>query len=249
MACRPELLAPAGDWDALKAAVASGADAVYFGVELFNARLRAENFSVQDLPEVMDWLHARGVKGFLTLNVLVFTDELEQVSELLVKCWSAEVDALIVQDLGLCLLAQELVPDLALHASTQMSVTSSAGVAQAAAAGCERVVMARELTLNDLERVQQQLKQRQLDVPLEVFVHGALCVAYSGQCLTSESLGQRSANRGECAQACRLPYQLIVDGEERDLGDQRYLLSPQDLAAWSVIPVDPEKCGADWAGK
>ena len=127
MACRPELLAPAGDWDALKAAVASGADAVYFGVELFNARLRAENFSVQDLPEVMDWLHARGVKGFLTLNVLVFTDELEQVSELLVKCWSAEVDALIVQDLGLCLLAQELVPDLALHASTQMSVTSSAG--------------------------------------------------------------------------------------------------------------------------
>ena len=236
MACRPELLAPAGDWDALKAAVASGADAVYFGVELFNARLRAENFSVQDLPEVMDWLHARGVKGFLTLNVLVFTDELEQVSELLVKCWSAEVDALIVQDLGLCLLAQELVPDLALHASTQMSVTSSAGVAQAAAAGCERVVMARELTLNDLERVQQQLKQRQLDVPLEVFVHGALCVAYSGQCLTSESLGQRSANRGECAQACRLPYQFIVDGEERDLGDQRYLLSPQDLAAWSVIP-------------
>ena len=236
MPCLPELLAPAGDWDALKAAVAGGADAVYFGVEIFNARLRAENFNIRDLPEIMGWLHARGVKGFLTLNVLVFTEELEQVSELLVECWMAEVDALIVQDLGLCLLARELVPGLALHASTQMSVTSAAGVAQAAAAGCERVVMARELTLKDLERVQQQLKKRQLDVPLEVFVHGALCVAYSGQCLTSESLGQRSANRGECAQACRLPYQFIVDGEERDLGDQRYLLSPQDLAAWSLIP-------------
>ena len=232
----PELLAPAGDWEALRAAVAGGADAVYFGVEMFNARLRAENFNRRDLPEIMDWLHARGVKGFLTLNVLIFTEELETVSELLVDCWTAEVDALIVQDLGLCLLARELVPDLVLHASTQMSVTSAAGVAQAAAAGCERVVMARELTLRDLERVQQQLKQRHLDVPLEVFVHGALCVAYSGQCLTSESLGQRSANRGECAQACRLPYQLIVDGEERDLGEQRYLLSPQDLAAWSLIP-------------
>lgn len=236
MACLPELLAPAGDWDALKAAVAGGADAVYFGVEMFNARLRAENFNSRDLPEIMGWLHARGVKGFLTLNVLVFTEELEQVSELLVECWMAEVDALIVQDLGLCLLAKELVPGLTLHASTQMSVTSAAGVAQAAAAGCERVVMARELTLKDLQRVQQQLKKRQLDVPLEVFVHGALCVAYSGQCLTSESLGQRSANRGECAQACRLPYQFLVDGEERDLQEQRYLLSPQDLAAWSLIP-------------
>lgn len=236
MTTAPELLAPAGDWHALKAAVAAGADAVYFGVEIFNARLRAENFSVRDLPEIMGWLHARGVKGFLTLNVLVFTEELEPVAELLAECWLAEVDALIVQDLGLCLLAQELVPGLPLHASTQMSVTSAAGVAQAAAAGCERVVMARELTLKNLERVQKQLKQRQLEVPLEVFVHGALCVAYSGQCLTSESLGQRSANRGECAQACRLPYQLIVDGVEHDLGDQRYLLSPQDLAAWSLIP-------------
>ena len=236
MTTAPELLAPAGDWDALRAAVAAGADAVYFGVEIFNARLRAENFSIGDLPEIMGWLHARGVKGFLTLNVLVFTEELDQVSELLVACWVAGVDALIVQDLGLCLLARELVPGLALHGSTQMSVTSAAGVAQAAAAGCERVVMARELTLKDLKRVQQQLAHRQLTVPLEVFVHGALCVAYSGQCLTSESLGQRSANRGECAQACRLPYELIVDGKERDLGDQRYLLSPQDLAAWSLIP-------------
>jgi len=117
-----------------------------------------------------------------------------------------------------------------------MSITSAAGVAMAAELGCERVVLARELSLKDLRRLQQQLEQRHLVMPLEVFVHGALCVAYSGQCLTSEALGQRSANRGECAQACRLPYQLIVDGEERDLGEQRYLLSPQDLAAWPLIP-------------
>jgi putative protease len=232
----PELLAPAGCWESLKAAVANGADAVYFGVEAFNARLRAENFRQADLPEVMDWLHRRGVKGFLTFNVLVFPDELEQAAQLLLAAAAAGVDALIVQDIGLTRLAQQLTPQLALHASTQMSITSSAGVAMAAELGCERVVLARELTLKDFRRIRLQLEQRGLPIPLEVFVHGALCVAYSGQCLTSEALGQRSANRGECAQACRLPYQLIVDGEERELGDQRYLLSPQDLAAWDLLP-------------
>ena len=232
----PELLAPAGCWESLRAAVANGADAVYFGVESFNARLRAENFRRQDLPEVMAWLHARGVKGFLTLNVLVFADELQQASELLLQAAAAGVDALIVQDVGLALLAAEITPGLALHASTQMSITSGAGVAMAAELGCERVVLARELSLRDLERLQAQLQRRGLAMPLEVFVHGALCVAFSGQCLTSEALGQRSANRGECAQACRLPYQLIVDGQELDLGEQRYLLSPQDLAAWPLLP-------------
>ncbi|MFM7311594.1 MAG: peptidase U32 family protein, partial [Cyanobium sp.] len=235
-AALPELLAPAGCLASLRAAVASGADAVYFGVESFNARLRAENFSREDLPEVMAWLHARGVRGFLTLNVLVFADELEQAAELLRQAAGAGVDALIVQDIGLALLARRVVPGLALHGSTQMSITSAAGVAMAADLGCERVVLARELTLRDLGRIQAQLQRRGLTMPLEVFVHGALCVAYSGQCLTSEALGQRSANRGECAQACRLPYQLIVDGEERDLGEQRYLLSPQDLAAWELLP-------------
>ena len=232
----PELLAPAGCWESLRAAVANGADAVYFGVESFNARLRAENFRRQELPEVMAWLHARGVKGFLTLNVLVFADELDQAATLLLQAQQAGVDALIVQDIGLTLLAQELTPALALHGSTQMSITSAAGVAMAAELGCERVVLARELSLRDLARIQKQLQRRGLTIPLEVFVHGALCVAYSGQCLTSEALGQRSANRGECAQACRLPYQLIVDGQERDLGEQRYLLSPQDLSAWELLP-------------
>jgi len=232
----PELLAPAGCWASLRAAVANGADAVYFGVDRFNARLRAENFRLEDLPEVMAWLHRRGVKGFLTLNVLVFTHELPAAAELLLAAASAGVDALIVQDIGLAVLAAQLTPELAVHGSTQMSITSAAGVAMAAELGAVRVVLARELGLRDLERLQRQLQQRGLAMPLEVFVHGALCVAYSGQCLTSEALGQRSANRGECAQACRLPYQLVVDGVARDLDDRRYLLSPQDLAAWELLP-------------
>ena len=232
----PELLAPAGCWQSLRAAAANGADAVYFGVEIFNARLRAENFRQEDLPEIMGWLHSRGLRGFLTLNVLIFPSEWEAVSRLLLAADAAGVDALIVQDVGLATLARRLVPGLALHASTQMSITSAAGIALAKDLGCERVVLARELSLRDLERLRRQLDQRQLIMPLEVFVHGALCVAYSGQCLTSESLGQRSANRGECAQACRLPYQMVVDGVAIDLEDRRYLLSPQDLAAWELLP-------------
>ena len=149
----PELLSPAGDWDCLKAAVANGADAVYFGVDAFNARQRAENFRIEELGEVMTWLHERQVRGFLTFNVLVFSDELERAAALLLAAQAAGVDALIVQDVGLCCLARTLVPDLALHGSTQMSITSAAGVAQAAALGCERVVLARELALTDLERL------------------------------------------------------------------------------------------------
>ena len=220
----------------MQAAVASGADAVYFGVDAFNARQRAENFRLDDLSEVMQWLHQRGVKGFLTFNVLVFSDELQAAAQLLIAADQAGVDAVIVQDVGLCRLAQRLVPNLCVHGSTQMSITSAAGIAQAAALGCQRVVLARELALRDLERLQTQLAQRNLAMPLEVFVHGALCVAYSGQCLTSESLGQRSANRGECAQACRLPYEMVVDGQPHSLEEQRYLLSPQDLAAWELLP-------------
>jgi len=232
----PELLSPAGTWESLKAAVANGADAVYFGVDALNARMRATNFQRQELPELMQWLHRRGVKGFLTVNVLVFPAELEEAANLVLSAAEAGVDALIVQDIGLARLVRELAPDLAIHGSTQMSITSAAGVAQAAALGCQRVVLARELALKDFRRLQDQLHHRGIAMPLEVFVHGALCVAYSGQCLTSEALGQRSANRGECAQACRLPYALIVDGEEKALGDQRYLLSPQDLAAWELLP-------------
>jgi len=231
---KPELLAPAGDWGCLKAAVTAGADAVYFGLPAFNARLRAENFTEQDLPEVMDYLHARGRRGYLTMNVLIFPSELPEAERLLRLADSAKVDALIIQDLGLARLAKAVCPDVALHASTQMTLTSPEGVAFARRQGLHLAVLARELSLRELAKFPAASEAAGL--PLEVFVHGALCVAYSGQCLTSEVLGRRSANRGECAQACRLPYSLEVDGQTCDLGDRSYLLSPQDLAAVDEIP-------------
>ncbi len=224
----PELLAPAGDWDCVRAAVANGADAVFFGLPTFNARMRAENFD--DLPAVVDFLHNHGVKAYVTFNVLVFTDELEAAADQLRTLEAAGVDAVIIQDVGLADLARRITPGLRVHASTQMTITSPEGVAFARDLGVRQVVLARELSLREFKKFDPAA------MPLEVFVHGALCVAYSGQCLTSESLGQRSANRGECAQACRMPYDLIVDGARRDLGDRRYLLSPQDLAAVEEIP-------------
>jgi putative protease len=231
MSLKPELLAPAGDWECARAAVANGADAVYFGLPAFNARMRATNFTADDLPRLMGFLHEHGVKGYVAFNVLIFTDELAAAEEQLATLHRAGVDAAIVQDVGLASLAREVVPDFHIHASTQMTLTSPEGLAFAQRLGIERAVLARELSLRELA------KFRAADgVSLEVFVHGALCVAYSGQCLTSEALGQRSANRGECAQACRLPYEMIVDGVKRDLGDRRYLLSPQDLAAVEEIP-------------
>jgi putative protease len=230
-ATKPELLAPAGDWECARAAVASGGDAVYFGLPAFNARMRATNFTVEDLPRLMDFLHGHGVKGYVAFNVLIFTDELAAAEEQLIVLHRAGVDAAIVQDVGLVSLAREVVPDFHIHASTQMTLTSPEGLAFARRLGVERAVLARELSLRELAKFRAAES-----LPMEVFVHGALCVAYSGQCLTSEALGQRSANRGECAQACRLPYELIVDGVKRDLGDRRYLLSPQDLAAVEEIP-------------
>lgn len=231
---KPELLAPAGDWECLKAAVTAGADAVYFGLPAFNARLRAENFTEADLPLVMDYLHARGRRGFLTLNVLIFPSELVEAERLLRWVGESKVDAIIVQDLGLVRLAREVCPQVEIHASTQMTLTSPEGVAFARRQGISLAVLARELSLRELAKFPTASDPSGL--PLEVFVHGALCVAYSGQCLTSEVLGRRSANRGECAQACRLPYGLEVDGQPKDLGDRAYLLSPQDLAAVDEIP-------------
>ncbi len=229
---RPELLAPAGDWDCVRAAIENGADAVYFGLDSgFNARARAKNFDVADLPRLMTDLHRRGLKGYVTLNTLVFTNELRDVENLVRQIATAGVDAVLVQDLGLVRLIRSICPDLPIHASTQMTMTSSQTIAAAAELGVDRVVLARECSLDEIRRIRGECA-----MPLEVFVHGALCVAYSGQCLTSESLGGRSANRGQCAQACRLPYDLICDGRDVDLGEQKYLLSPQDLAAYDLIP-------------
>ncbi|MCE9563526.1 MAG: DUF3656 domain-containing protein [Planctomycetes bacterium] len=226
----PELLAPAGDWEAMRAAVANGANAVYFGLSNFNARARAANFEAAELPTIMRFLHARNVRGFVTLNTLIFSDELPAVTEFVKAIADAGVDAVIVQDLGLVRLIKSLAPTLAVHASTQMTLTEPRGIKFVRELGVERVVLARELSLSDIQKVTANT-----DTPVEVFVHGALCVAYSGQCLTSEALGGRSANRGQCAQACRLPYEMIVDGTARDLGDRAYLLSPQDLAAYDHI--------------
>lgn len=232
----PELLAPAGTWECAKAAVENGADAIYFGLEKFNARMRAHNFTEADLPDLMAFLHRRGVKGYVTLNTLIFTSELGSVESYLRSIIAAGVDAAIVQDVGLCRLIRHLSPDFPIHGSTQMTVTSGAGVEFAKSLGCDLVVLARECSIAEIRKIQKQIGDRQISLPLEVFVHGALCVAYSGQCLTSESLGGRSANRGECAQACRMPYEMIVDGQPIDLGDRRYLLSPQDLAGLAVLP-------------
>ncbi|WP_146005888.1 peptidase U32 family protein, partial [Fischerella thermalis] len=232
----PELLAPAGNWECAKAAVENGADAIYFGLDRFNARMRAENFTEADLPELMEYLHSRGVKGYVTLNTLIFPQELREAQQYIRSIIAAGVDAVIVQDIGICRLIRHLSPDFPIHASTQMTITSTAGVEFAESLGCNLVVLARECSLHEINKIQSQLAYRGSSLPLEVFVHGALCVAYSGQCLTSEALGGRSANRGECAQACRMPYELIADGEVVNLGDRKYLLSPQDLAGLEVLP-------------
>ncbi|MCC9645078.1 U32 family peptidase [Rhodopirellula sp. JC740] len=228
----PELLAPAGNWDCADAAIENGADAIYFGLDRgFNARHRAANFGVKDLPSLMGKLHLRGLRGYVTLNTLVFPEELSGLIEVIDAIASAGVDAVLVQDFGVARIVKAICPDLEIHASTQMSLTSSETIAVAESLGLSRVVVARELSVSEIKKIRSKTQ-----MPLEAFIHGALCVAYSGQCLTSESLGGRSANRGQCAQACRLPYELVCDGEDRDLGDVRYLLSPQDLAGYAAIP-------------
>jgi len=230
---RVELLAPAGNEEALRAAVENGADGVYFGIDNFNARLRAKNFRIEDLRRIVSWLHERGVRAYVTLNTLIFPAELEEVSHILLKCSQAGVDGVMVQDLGVAFLAAHLVPELPIHASTQMTITApeSAKALEELGIRVTRIVAPRELDISQIADLVRETGRE-----IEVFVHGALCVAYSGQCLTSEALGGRSANRGECAQACRLPFDLIVDGKQQPLGDVRYLLSPKDLAAYSDIP-------------
>ena len=184
----------------------------------------------------MEFLHRRGVRGYVTFNTLIFTNELADAEACLRPIIAAGVDAAIVQDIGICRMIRALSPDFPIHCSTQMTITSAAGVKFARELGAQLVVLARENSLADIARIRAAEAPPDAGLPLEVFVHGALCVAYSGQCLTSEALGGRSANRGECAQACRLPYDLISDGEKVDLGDRRYLLSPQDLAGIDVLP-------------
>lgn len=223
-------MSPAGHWPQLQTAIEAGADAVYFGLNHFSARAKV-GFDLGELPDVMETLHQRNVKGFVTFNTLVFDHELRQAEAAIEGIAAAGCDAIIVQDTGIAKLAAAVAPDLHVHGSTQMSITSAEGADLAASLGCRRVVLGRELSIKDIRKIASQT-----DVELEVFVHGALCVSYSGQCFSSEAWGGRSANRGKCAQACRLAYDLIVDGQRKELDDLRYLLSPGDLYAIKQIP-------------
>lgn len=199
----PELLAPAGDKDALISAIASGADAVYFGTDLFNARIRANNFNLDEAREAIMLCHAHGVKAFVTLNIAIYDKEIPRVLEYVKSLYESGVDALIVADLGVMRLVKRYFPDLEIHASTQASAHNLDGVNMLASLGCKRVVVARELDKNSISHICSGT-----DTEIEIFVHGAHCMSVSGQCLMSYAMGGRSGNRGECAQPCRLPYTL-----------------------------------------
>lgn len=227
-----ELLLPVGNMAMCMAAVHYGADAVYIGVPFFNARGRSLDFSFDELQEMIEFCHLYSVKVNLAFNVVIFQNEYPKVIEVLEKILPMAPDAFIVQDLGLASLIREMAPHQRIHASTQMTVTNSDAIKLVEDLKIDRFVLGRENSLNEIKLIRSQT-----DKELEVFVHGALCVAYSGQCFTSESLGGRSANRGQCAQSCRLEYELWVDDEKRDLGDKKYLVSPKDLMGIEEVPL------------
>lgn len=227
-----ELLAPAGSMEALKAAVESGADAVYLSGKMFGARAYANNFDENGLKEAIEFAHLRNVKIHVTVNTLVDNAEVAELAEYLRYLYEAGADAVLVQDLGVARIARAVVPDLPLHASTQMTVNNLAGVLALQELGFTRVVLAREVTLKDIRHI-----CRNCNVEIEVFAHGALCVCYSGQCLMSSMIGGRSGNRGRCAQPCRLPYTLVDKNGQNILTDAgQYLLSPRDMNTIELIP-------------
>lgn len=228
-----ELLAPAGSWEALEAAVNAGADAVYMGGKSFGARAYASNFDKEEMSKAVYFAHMHRVRLYITVNTLVDDSELEALADYLLFLNNVGVDGIIVQDLGVIRLARKIVPQLPLHASTQMTITNSSGVDFAVATGMERSVLARELSLKEIEAACAKGSE------IETFIHGALCVCYSGQCLMSSLIGGRSGNRGRCAQPCRLPYKLInTQGEDmlqgKDAG--QYLLSPKDMNTLEILP-------------
>ena len=222
-----ELLSPVGDLDCLKAAVQNGADCVYFGASNFSARAFASNFD--DLELAINYAKIRGVKTNLTLNTLIKNDEFEDAYNLAKKAYELGIDAIIVQDLGLATRLIKDFPDLPIHASTQMSIHNLQGTLKLQNLGFKRVVLARELCANEIEYICQNS-----NVEIECFIHGALCTSYSGQCLFSSLVGGRSGNRGKCAQPCRLPYELVQNGNETI--DKGFLLSTKDLCGLDYIP-------------
>ncbi|WP_254917691.1 U32 family peptidase [Fibrobacter sp. UWH1] len=221
-----ELLMPVGTWEMLEAAVKNGANAVYFGVPHWNARGRTEDFSFEDVKAMIEYARSRGVRSFMAMNVLVFERELQELPEFLAQIIALKPDAFIIQDIGLARLIRAICPEQEIHASTQMTLASAEGVNLVKSIGFNRAVLSRELSAKQIAAVKSGT-----DLEIEVFVHGALCVSYSGQCLTSENFGGRSANRGQCAQSCRLPYRIFVDGKEFTETDAQYLFSTRDLCA------------------
>ena len=228
---KSELLLPVGDMNMCLAAIHNGADAIYVGMPHFNARGRTTDFTTEQLKEMIDLCHLYGVKVNLAFNVVIFEPELPAVIELLKEVLPTRPDALIIQDVGLAKIVRQMYPEQVIHGSTQMTVTNHEAMSLLADLGIKRFVLGREVSLPEMKAIKEKT-----ECELEVFVHGALCVAYSGQCFTSESIGGRSANRGQCAQSCRLEYEMIVDGEKRDLGALKYLVSPKDLCGIAEIP-------------
>ena len=220
-----EILAPCGGADSLTAAVNAGADAVYLGEELFSARKNAANFSYESLCEAVKLCHYSGVKVYVTLNTLVFDKEIPQLIKAVESCAKAQTDGFIIQDLGVAAIARRMVPDMPLHASTQMTINSLAGAIAAKKLGFSRIVLGRELSFEQIKQITEGC-----DIETEIFVHGALCVCVSGQCYMSAMLGGRSGNRGLCAQPCRLPYKV---GDSRSPVD---IMSLKDLCTIEHIP-------------
>ncbi|WP_406660441.1 DUF3656 domain-containing protein [Methanolobus sp. ZRKC3] len=227
---KPELLAPAGNMESLIAAVQNGADAVYLGVEDFSARAYAGNFTLEDFKEALDYAHLRGVKVYVTLNTLIKDSELEKAVNLMYTLDELGTDAIIVQDMGLLSLARKLVPELPVHASTQMTLHNSEAVRFLQDMNVERVVLAREMAIDEIKAIRQET-----GVEIEAFIHGAMCICYSGQCLMSSMIGGRSGNRGHCAQPCRKKYRLLKSGNEVK-APGKFLLSPKDLNTSKILP-------------
>ena len=226
-----ELLLPVGHKEMALAAIHNGADAIFVGFPGFNARGRSYDHELNELQEIIETCHLYGVKVNLAFNIVIFENELEQVVEAIKKVLPIKPDALIVQDLGLVTLLRQIAPQQVIHGSTQMTVTNDLAIELLSDLNIKRFVLGRENSLSEI-----QLIKKSTEKELEVFVHGALCVSYSGQCFTSESIGGRSANRGQCAQSCRFSYDLIVDGEKKNTVDRDYLVSPQDLCGLAEIP-------------
>lgn len=223
-----ELLSPAGDLECLKVAVQNGANAVYFGAEEFNARINSTNFERDELVQAIEYAKLRGVKTHLTLNILIKNNEFKDAIKLVEFAYNSGIDAVIIQDLGLAKKVIGLFPDLEVHSSTQMTIYNLDGAKRIKELGFSRCVLARELSINEIEYI-----CKNTDIDIEVFIHGALCISYSGQCLMSSMIGGRSGNRGKCAGTCRLPYTLLKDGEEKQKG---YLLSSKDVCTLDIIP-------------